>query len=67
MTSWDVGDPEPDESVLAVRDLIDDDDSDGCSPHWGRTYSREWKGYKGGNSRYLSWQELLRRWGPVVE
>jgi hypothetical protein len=60
---WDIGDPEP-EGVNAV---VDDSDPDGDdSPRWGRTVrDGDWKGYKNGGKVYLSWAELVRRWGPV--
>ena len=60
--SWDIGDPEP-EGVTHVHD-DSDDDGDGNSSHWGRT-AVDWKGYKAGYKTYLSWAELVRRWGPV--
>lgn len=64
--TWDIGDPEP-EGVQAVRDYTADcwDSGDPNSPDWGRTYDGEWKGSKDG-SIYLSWAELVRRWGPVT-
>lgn len=63
--TWDMGDPEP----VGVGGVDDDTDGDcdGCSPHWGRTYQGEWKGYKDGGKVYLDWAELVRRWGPVTE
>lgn len=36
------------------------------SPEWHRTTSRGWKGYKDGGKEYLSWPELVRRWGPLT-
>jgi hypothetical protein len=37
------------------------------SPEWHRTMDgQEWKGYKGGGKDYLSWPELVRRWGPLT-
>ena len=61
--TWDIGDPEPPADVLAVNDGTDNDGED--SPSWGRTYDGDWKGYKNGGKVYLSWSELVRRWGPV--
>lgn len=64
--TWDMGDEIPTE-VLSVTDGTEDD-CDGCSPTWGRTYTPgEWKGYKDGGKCYVSESELLRRWGPVTE
>ncbi|GAB3251516.1 hypothetical protein [Kineosporia babensis] len=62
--AWDIGDPEPE----GVTGLVDETDGcDGCSPHWGKTDSGEYKGYKDGGKVYLSWAELVRRWGPLKE
>lgn len=63
---WDIGDPEP-AGVTAVDDnTCEPDDPD--SGLWGRTVNgQEWKGYKNGFKVYLSWDELVRRWGPVFE
>jgi len=67
-TRWDLGDAEP-EGVDHVHDLIAEDDpiETPDSAHWGRTASGEWKGYKDHGKRYLSWDELVRRWGPVEQ
>lgn len=62
-TSWDMGDPEPDDVTHVVDEFATEDDDD--SPHWYRTYNGDWKGYKNGGSAYLDWPELVRRWGPV--
>lgn len=70
--AWDQGDeatPPPPE-VIAVFDYTAPTASDGVdSAAWGRVVGsegREWKGYKNGGKVYLSWPELLRRWGPVT-
>ena len=65
---WDIGDLEPD-GVTSVRDLFADEYDDD-SPYWGRcigSSAGQWKGYKNGGKVYLTWDELVRRWGPVVE
>lgn len=36
-------------------------------PEWHRTMDGDWKGYKDGGKEYLSWPELVRRWGPLTE
>lgn len=37
------------------------------SPEWHRTMDgQEWKGHKGGGKDYLTWPELVRRWGPLT-
>ena len=64
VNEWDMGDTEP-AGIDAVTDYSDDDGE--CdSARWGRTTSGEWKGYKNGGKVYLSWAELVRRWGPVT-
>ena len=61
---WDMGDPEP----ADVEEVFDDigDDYGSNSPRWGRTHSGEWKGYQDGKT-YLSWADLVRRFGPVSD
>jgi hypothetical protein len=68
MGAFDIGDVEPD-GVVSVRDCTYDpnDCESDDSPLWGRTSSGEWKGFKNGYKTYLSWDELVRRWGPVIE
>lgn len=65
--TWDMGDTDPGKGVTSVATVeIDDED---CRPiHFGRTYSDdEWKGYDRGGKVYLSWAELVRRYGPITE
>lgn len=66
-TTWDIGDPDPGQSVKSVA-TVDIDDAD-CKPiYFGRTYAEdEWKGYDRGGKIYLSWAELVRRYGPIAE
>lgn len=65
--TWDIGDADPGRGVTSVATVeIDDED---CRPiRFGRTYSDdEWKGYDRGGKVYLSWAELVRRYGPITE
>lgn len=65
--TWDMGAPPPDETITAVIAGFGEDD-DGQPLRFGRTYAEdEWKGYVFGGKCYLSWAELLRRFGPVTE
>lgn len=64
--TWDMGSTEP-EGVTAVYDCTLGDDDGGDSWEWGRTYDGDWKGYKNGGKVYLTWADLVRRWGPVTE
>lgn len=64
---WDIGDPEP----VSVS-VVSDDVTDGFgvdSRRWIRTMRPPywWKGHKGGGDVYLTWADLVRRWGPVRE
>ena len=68
--TFDMGDPEP-EGVQRVADFREewyDTRYDFCwSPYWNRTASRGWKGYDNGERAYLTWDELTRRFGPLLE
>lgn len=64
---WDIGDPDPGPDVTEVVDEIGTVDNlwGGDQAEWHRTGGGDWKGYKDGGKTYLSWAELVRRWGPV--
>ena len=65
--TWNIGDADPGTDVTSVATVeIDDED---CRPiYFGRTHSDdEWKGYDRGGKVYLSWAELVRRYGPIAE
>lgn len=62
---WDIGDPEPADVDVVFDDIGDEYGSN--SPRWSRTFTPgEWKGYQDGKT-YLSWDELVRRFGPVSD
>lgn len=64
-TVWDQGDPDPGESVQVVA-TTEITNEDGNEIQFGRTYNAdEWKGYVHGGKVYYSWEELVRRYGPV--
>lgn len=62
--TWDIGDPEPDDvtAVESMCGIFDDEDSKPL--RFGRTYDGEWKAYLDGKL-YVSWDEVVRRFGPV--
>jgi hypothetical protein len=63
--TWDIGDAEPEGVDLVFDDIGDEYGAN--SPRWSKTYTPgEWKGYQDGKT-YLTWEELVRRFGPVRE
>lgn len=62
--TWDIGDPEP-EGVTSINDSTGEEWTD-HPRQWNKTFDGDWKGYKGGKE-YMSWDELVRRHGPVEE
>ena len=63
--TWDMGDPEPAELETVITSFGETED--GRDLDFGRCSDGTWKGYVFGRKCYLSWPELLRRFGPLVE
>lgn len=65
--TWDIGDSDPGVLVQLVKTTEITDDY-GDPIQFGRKVDPDlWKGYDRGEKIYLSWIELVRRYGPITE
>lgn len=66
--TWDIGDPYEELDTMPTRlQSTWFHDLTGNTLRFTLTMQGEWKGYVDGTKVYLSWPELLRRFGPVRE